>query len=213
MHKGCFQHHRCTCWYSEQKHPLSVCWYLPSCPPLRKGEAGAVFLGLVCLIIVENEEWAWLGLGGAQRLRKWLKKKNSVGPSSSGGLSKGGDPFTMIRKGRESDSLPALHPWIEPNSCLIPRTGEPGGLPSLRSHRVRHDWSDLAAAAAACLIRATPWSPSHGWVKKEEEPPLLVSRALPCCPPSGYTLVYDGGGALPTLALTLLFPWHCPCEV
>ena len=24
---------------------------------------------------------------------------------------------------------------------------EPGGLPSMGSHRVRHDWSDLAAAA------------------------------------------------------------------
>ena len=27
--------------------------------------------------------------------------------------------------------------------------GEPGGLLSVGSHRVRHDWSDLAAAAAA----------------------------------------------------------------
>ena len=34
-------------------------------------------------------------------------------------------------------------------SCLEnPRDGEPGGLPSMGSHRVRHDWSDLAAAAA-----------------------------------------------------------------
>ena len=31
----------------------------------------------------------------------------------------------------------------------IPRTGEPGGLPSVGSHRVGHDWTDLAAAAAA----------------------------------------------------------------
>ena len=31
----------------------------------------------------------------------------------------------------------------------IPGTGEPGGLPSLGSHRVGHDCSDLAAAAAA----------------------------------------------------------------
>ena len=30
----------------------------------------------------------------------------------------------------------------------IPGTGEPGGLPSMRSHRVRHDWIDFAAAAA-----------------------------------------------------------------
>ena len=31
----------------------------------------------------------------------------------------------------------------------IPGTGGPGGLPSMGSHRVGHDWSDLAAAAAA----------------------------------------------------------------
>ena len=34
----------------------------------------------------------------------------------------------------------------------IPGTGEPGGLPSLGSHGVGHDWSDLAAAAAAALL-------------------------------------------------------------
>ena len=35
----------------------------------------------------------------------------------------------------------------------IPGMGEPGGLPSLGSHRIGHDWSDLAAAAAAaCLV-------------------------------------------------------------
>ena len=31
----------------------------------------------------------------------------------------------------------------------LPGTGELGGLPSMGSHRVGHDWSDLAAAAAA----------------------------------------------------------------
>ena len=30
----------------------------------------------------------------------------------------------------------------------IPGTGEPGGLSSMGSHTVGHDWSDLAAAAA-----------------------------------------------------------------
>ena len=33
----------------------------------------------------------------------------------------------------------------------IPGKGEPGGLPSMESHRVGHDWSDLAAAAAAAI--------------------------------------------------------------
>ena len=33
----------------------------------------------------------------------------------------------------------------------IPWTEEPGRLPSMGLHRVGHDWSDLAAAAAVCL--------------------------------------------------------------
>ena len=33
----------------------------------------------------------------------------------------------------------------------IPEMGEPGGLPSMGSHRVGHDWSDLAC------IRITEW--------------------------------------------------------
>ena len=41
-------------------------------------------------------------------------------------------------------------------SCLqehwrIPGTGEPDGLPSMGSHRVGHDRSDLAAAAASAV--------------------------------------------------------------
>ena len=34
----------------------------------------------------------------------------------------------------------------------IPGPGEPGGLPSMGSHRVGHDWSDLAAAVAAYTL-------------------------------------------------------------
>ena len=34
----------------------------------------------------------------------------------------------------------------------IPGTGEPGGLPSMRSHGVRDDWSDLADLAAAVRL-------------------------------------------------------------
>ena len=40
----------------------------------------------------------------------------------------------------------------------IPGTGEPSGLLSMGSHRVGHNWSDLAAAAAAaaCYLRMRP---------------------------------------------------------
>ena len=45
-------------------------------------------------------------------------------------------------------------------SCLalawrIPGMGEPGGLPSMGSHRVGHDWSDLAAAYCTLVILNT----------------------------------------------------------
>ena len=61
--------------------------------------------------------------------------------------------------------MPHLHPSISPflatvtekamaphSSTLawkIPWTEEPGGLQSMGSHRVGHDWSNLAAAVAA----------------------------------------------------------------
>ena len=40
----------------------------------------------------------------------------------------------------------------------IPGTEEPGGLPSLGSHRVGHDWSDLAAVAVTELTDAWVFS-------------------------------------------------------
>ena len=63
----------------------------------------------------------------------------------------------------------------------IPGTGEPGGLPSMGSHRVGHDWSDLAAAAAclfleeACCFYISKW----GAVKKAAR--NLTKRALRIC--------------------------------
>ena len=42
----------------------------------------------------------------------------------------------------------------------IPGTGEPGGLPSMGSHRVGHDWSDLAAAATFEMYDYFPFSSS-----------------------------------------------------
>ena len=44
------------------------------------------------------------------------------------------------------------------NFGLIHLLGARGGLPSLGSHRVRHDWSDLAAAAAAEVVQLKTYS-------------------------------------------------------
>ena len=43
----------------------------------------------------------------------------------------------------------AMAPRSSVLAWRIPGTVEPGGLPSMGSHRVGHNWSDLAAAAAA----------------------------------------------------------------
>ena len=45
----------------------------------------------------------------------------------------------------------SVHAW------RIPGMGEPVGLPSMGSHRVGHDWSDLAAAASFldCFLLST----------------------------------------------------------
>ena len=62
---------------------------------------------------------------------------------------------------KESDTTEQLHfhplekEMATHSSVLawrIPGTGEPGGLPSMGSHRVGYDWSNLAAAAAAWII-------------------------------------------------------------
>ena len=53
----------------------------------------------------------------------------------------------------------------------IPWMGEPGGLPSMGSHRVRHDWSNLAAAAA-CQIE---WQTLFSWSPKSLQ---MVTAAM-----------------------------------
>ena len=53
----------------------------------------------------------------------------------------------------------------------IPGTREPGGLPSMGSHRVGHDWSDLAAAAAPVLVGRFFTT----------EPPGKPGKSIFCC--------------------------------
>ena len=62
----------------------------------------------------------------------------------------------------------AMAPHSSSLAWKIPRTEEPGGLQSMGSHRVGHDWSDLAAAAAAKLresITAGEPSSARGFLR------------------------------------------------
>ena len=78
----------------------------------------------------------------------------------------------------------ALEKEMATHSSVIawrnPGRVEPGGLPSLGSHRVGHDWSHLVAAAAT-----TQWTVAH-------QAPLFIGffrqeycSGLPCPPPGG----------------------------
>ena len=66
----------------------------------------------------------------------------------------------MVRNGNlefSCDHVMATHSSVL--AWRIPGTGEPGGLLSMGSHRVRHDSSDLAAAAAEAYMNTvtSPW--------------------------------------------------------
>ena len=51
----------------------------------------------------------------------------------------------------------------------IPGTGEPGGLPSMGSHRVGHDWSDLAAAALITRFQETGKASESSFYHRNQE--------------------------------------------
>ena len=64
--------------------------------------------------------------------------------------------------------FPALEKEMATHSSVlawrIPGTEEPGRLPSMGSHRVRHDWSNSAAAEAACFLTPTPCNQILMWL-------------------------------------------------
>ena len=71
----------------------------------------------------------WAAVHGVAKSRTWLKDFTST------------FPFHALEKEMATHS--SVLAW------RILETGEPGGLPSLGSHRVGHDWRDLASAAVA----------------------------------------------------------------
>ena len=76
----------------------------------------------------------------------------------------------------------------------IPGMAEPGGLPSTGSHRVGHDWSDLAAAAAAPSVTqdSNEWThystQQQGWTSQSM---LIEGSQAPNC--AGGTMPFRGG--------------------
>ena len=96
------------------------------------GEGNGTPLQYSCLENpIDGGAW-WAAVHGVAKSRTWLSNF----------------PFTFHFHALEKEM--ATHSSVL--AWRIPGTGEPGGLPSLGSHGVGHDWSDLAAAAAAELV-------------------------------------------------------------
>ena len=95
------------------------------------GEGNGTPLQYSCLENpVDGGAW-WAAVHGVAGSRTWLSDF----------------PFTFHLHALEKEK--ATHSSIL--AWRIPGTGEPGGLPSMGSPRVGHDWSDLAAAAVIKL--------------------------------------------------------------
>ena len=77
----------------------------------------------------------------------------------------------------------------------IPGTGEPGGLTSMGSHRVGHDWLDLAIAIAICL---------DSWTKHSR---FLCNIALYSIGPCFYHQSHPQLGTVFALAPSLHSSW------
>ena len=101
--------------------------------------------------------------------------------------------------------FPALEKEMATHSSVlawrIPGKGEPRGLPSMGSHRVGHNWSDLAAAAAAggWYIRIKPGPlPSLTSGKESAADPWWIPSLeyVPLLPGSGsaHTAILVGSG-------------------
>ena len=67
----------------------------------------------------------------------------------------------------------------------IPGTGEPGGLPSMRLHRVGHDWSDLAAART---VEMWEWGFAQAFGIQAQSMAMTATHTAHPNPPPPYPL-------------------------
>ena len=97
----------------------------------------------------------------------------------------------------------------QPTPVFLPRESqgrrEPGGLPSMESHRVGHDWRDLAAVAAATytstydLLDFTPGI--GGWHINKSLKCSALSERIAYCAVKTVAVLNPGGDSIENLIL------------
>ena len=115
-------------------HSSNSCYFISTyCDTL--GEGNSTPLQYSCLANpMDGGAW-WAAVYGVARNQTWLSD------------------FTFTFHFHALEKAMATHSSVL--AWSIPGTGEPGGLPSIGSHRVGHDWSDLAAASSSIGILCT----------------------------------------------------------
>ena len=101
----------------------------------KDGEGNGTPLQYSCLENPKDGGAWWAAVHGVAKSRTWLSDFTFT--------------FHFHALKKEMATHSSVLAW------RIPGMGEPGGLLSMGSHRVGHNWSDLAAAATAALKRTT----------------------------------------------------------
>ena len=124
---------------------------------------------------MDGEAW-WAAVHGVAKSQTWLSD------------------FTFTFHFHALEKEMATHSSVV--AWRIPGMGEPGGLPSMGSHRVGHDWSDLAAAAVAAGVSLVS--------QMVKNPPAMRETQVPSL---GWEDPLEKGMATHSIILAWRIPW------
>ena len=129
-------------WDRILRRNYKACWWVHICQSVSQfGEGNSTPFQYSCLENpMDGRAW-WAAVHGVAKSRTQLSN------------------FTFTFHFHALEKEMATHSSVL--AWRIPGTGEPVAQPSMGSHRVGHDWSDLAAAAVSSVAQSCPtlWDP------------------------------------------------------